>query len=57
MLTLCGDQKWFEEVGYSADIAKCREMHPPMKTLEMWVRENKEAFEQQVEASSKCVVL
>ncbi len=33
-------QKWFNEVGYQADIAGLRRLHPGMQTLEQWLQRN-----------------
>lgn len=31
--------KWFGEVGYKADVGKCRQLHPTMQNFETWLRE------------------
>jgi uncharacterized protein YbjT (DUF2867 family) len=33
-------QKWFNEVGYQADIARLRRLHPSMQTFEQWLQRN-----------------
>ena len=39
-------QKWFNEVGYQADIAGLRRLHPRMQTLEQWLQRNSWTSEQ-----------
>jgi hypothetical protein len=29
---------WFNQSGYQADIAALRQLYPPLKTLEMWLK-------------------
>ncbi|GLV60133.1 hypothetical protein KDH_69560 [Dictyobacter sp. S3.2.2.5] len=31
---------WFNEAGYRADIATLRQLYPPLKTLEMWLKDS-----------------
>lgn len=32
--------KWFEEVGYGADVEECRRLNPAMQDLATWLRES-----------------